>query len=127
MDHSFSRLDRFALTVNIVLVAGALLGVAQASSLYQRYRFRPVVHQALERQAGEWLRVHSEPTAVILGSERIGYLADRSAFVWDGEQGDQAELALLPESLSENPPDYCVSFKSLAWDRLMRTGWFQDG
>ena len=73
--HYLSRLDRFALTVSVALIAGTLLGLAQASSLYQRYRFRPVVYRVLEQQAGEWLSVHSEPTAVILASERIGYLA----------------------------------------------------
>ncbi len=122
--HYLSRLDRFALTVSVALIAGTLLGLAQASSLYQRYRFRPVVYRALEQQAGEWLSVHSEPTAVVLGSERIGYLADRAVLTWSEEQG---EWASLPEFLSESSPDYCVSFKSVAWDRLMRTGWFQDG
>ncbi|MCP4539793.1 MAG: hypothetical protein GY832_21860 [Chloroflexi bacterium] len=123
VEHYLSHLDRLTLTVSVALAAGAFLGLAQASSLYQRYRFRPVVHQALEQQAAEWLSVYSESTAVVLGSEQIGYLADRSVLAWS-EEG--SELVFLPDFLAGNSPDYCVSSKSLAWDRLMRTGWFQD-
>ncbi len=125
--HHLVRLDRFALAASVALVAGAALGAAPASSLWQRYRLRPVIYQSLERQAGEWLRVHGEAAAVVLGSERAGYLADRSTLAWDGTRADPAELASLLESLAEHPPDYVVSFNSLAWDRLMQTGWFQDG
>jgi len=124
--HDVVRLDRLTLAVGLALVAGLPLGIAQASSLLQRYQLRPVVRQELERQAGDWLRAHSEATAAVLGSERVGYLADRPTFPWDGSKSDQAELANLLKALNENPPRYCVSFRSLAWDHLMRTDWFQD-
>ena len=121
-----ARLDRFALAVGLALVAGLPLGIAQASSLLQRHWCRPVVRQELEQRAGDWLHARSEPTATVLGSERVGYLADRSTLAWDGTTGDPEELALFLQALKENPPEYCVSFRSLAWDRLMRTHWFQD-
>jgi hypothetical protein len=124
--HDVLRLDRLPLTVSLALLAGLPLSIAQASSLLQRYPLRPVARQALEQQAGDWLRAHSEPTATVLGSERVGYLADRSIFPWDGDEIDQAALAALIEALSENPPEYCVAFRSIAWDRLTRTAWFQD-
>jgi hypothetical protein len=124
--HKVVRLDRLTLAVSLALLAGLPLSIAQASSLLQRYPLRPVARQALEQQAGDWLRAHSEPTAMVLGSERVGYLADRSTFPWDGGESDQAALAALIETLNENPPAYCVAFRSIAWDRLTRTAWFQD-
>nr|NIV36863.1 hypothetical protein [Anaerolineae bacterium] len=85
------------------------------------------MRQELERQAADWLRAHSEPTATVFGSQRIGYLADRPTLVWDGSDSDPAELAALVVALNEDPPGYCVSLRSIAWDRLARTAWFQDG
>lgn len=124
--HDVVRLGRLTLAMSLAIVAGLPLGIAQASSLLQRYQFRPVIRHRLEQQAGDWLRAHSEPTATVLGSERVGYLADRSTLLWDGGRSDQSELADLLEILNKNPPDYCVSFNSMAWDHLMRTGWFRD-
>jgi hypothetical protein len=124
--HDVVRLDRLTLAMSLVIVAGLPLGTAQASSLLQRYQFRPVIRHRLEQQAGDWLRAHSESTATILASERVGYLADRSALLWDGGSSDQRELADLLETLNKNPPEYCVSLNSLAWDHLMQTGWFRD-
>jgi hypothetical protein len=120
------RLDRLMLAVSLVLIVGLPLGTAQASSLYQRYQSRPVVRQELEQRAGDWLRVHSEPTETVFGSERIGYLADRSIYPWDGGESDRAELLSLMKALKETRPGYWVSFKSISWGHLMRTDWFQD-
>ncbi len=124
--HNVVRLDRLTLAMSLAIVAGLPLGIAQASSLLQRYQFRPVIRHRLEQQAGDWLRAHSEPTATVLGSARVGYLADRSTLLWDGGRSDQTELADLLKVLNMNPPEYCVSFNSIAWDHLMRTGWFRD-
>ncbi|RLC62678.1 MAG: hypothetical protein DRI48_09300, partial [Chloroflexi bacterium] len=117
---------RVAMAASIALVIGLPLGVAQLSSLWQRYQVRPVTRHDLERRAGSWLRAHSEPTDVILGSERVGYWADRVLIPWDGGRSDPAELASLMQAVSEDPPDYCVSVRSIAWDHVMRTGWFED-
>ena len=70
------------LTVGLALAAGLLLGTAQVSSLLQRAQLRPVAWQELERQAADWLRANSEPLAVVLASERVGYLAQRPTLVW---------------------------------------------
>jgi hypothetical protein len=125
--HNVVRVGPGMLMTSLALVAGLPLGVAQVSSLTWRYQFRPVVRQELEREAGEWLRVHSEPGTTVFGSQRVGYLADRATFPWDGKESDPAELAKRLGPLTENPPDYCVSFKSIAWDYVMRTGWFRHG
>jgi hypothetical protein len=124
--HYVPRLDRLTLAVVVALVAGLPLGIAQLSSLVQRYQLKPVVRLELERQAADWLRAHSEPTAMVLSSQRVGFLADRAALAWDGGMSQPAELARLMRALTENPPAYGVSFRSIAWDRMVRTGWFED-
>jgi len=123
---SIFRLNHLALAVSVALVVGAPLGMVQASSLWQRYRLRPVARWELEQQAGDWLRARAEPAATILTSERMGYLADRVAIPWDGSESGQEELTLLLQTLTQAPPDYCVSFDSIGWGHLMRTSWFQD-
>jgi hypothetical protein len=124
--HNLVRLDHVTLVMSTVFVAGLPLGLAQTSSLLRRYQLRPVARQALEQQTGDWLRAHSEPTATIFGSHRIGYLADRVTIPWDGSDGNPTQSLLLVRALAENPPEYAVSLKSIAWDRLTRTSWFQD-
>jgi hypothetical protein len=120
------RLSRLTLVVGAVLIVGLPLGIAQVSSLWQRYQFRPVVRQALEQQAADWLRAHSDPTATVLASARLAYLADRAPFPCDGSEADQEELPLLLKALSEEPPGYCVSSRSIAWEYLTQTHWFQE-
>jgi hypothetical protein len=119
-------LHRLALVAGVVLVLTSPLAIAQASSLLHRYRARPTTRQALERRAGAWLRANSEPTATILSSARVGFLAERPTLPWDGDASDAAEFAALVEALAKNSPDYCVSYRDLHWDRMRRTGWFQD-
>ena len=121
------RLNHLALTVAVALVVGVPLGMLQASYLWQRYQLRPVARWGLEQQAGDWLHARAEPAATILTSERVGYLADRTIVSWDGSESGQEELTLLLQTLTKAPPNYCVSFDSIGWDHLMRTGWFQEG
>ena len=120
------RLDYLTLATSLLFVIGLSLSIAQVSSLYQRYQSRPIVRQELEQRAGDWLRVHSKATEIVFGSERVGYLADRSTFSWDGGKSDQAKLVSLLQALNETRPGYWVSFKSISWGHLMRTEWFQD-
>jgi hypothetical protein len=122
---SLTYLNRATLTLSVMLIAGLPLGIAQISSLVQRYQLRPVAHQELETQAAGWLRTHSEPTATVFGSERLGYLADRATFSWDRHTGDPG-AALLLKALSENPPEHLVSFRDITWEYLTRTRWFQN-
>jgi hypothetical protein len=119
-------LYRLALSVSVVAILASPLAIAQATSLLHRYRARPTIKQALERQAGDWLRAHSEPTASVLSSARVGFLADRPTLPWKGDASDVAAFAALVETLAKNPPDYCVSYRDLHWDRMRRTGWFQE-
>lgn len=123
---NLTRLDRITLAAGVILLAGLPLGIAQASSLAQRYQARPVAHHKVEQQAGDWLRNHSEPTATVFGSERLGYLADRATFPWHKHGNDRDELALLLKTLSENPPEYLASSRGMYWDQITRTRRFQE-
>lgn len=120
------RLRRLAFVTAVVLVAASPLVITQVSSLVHRHRLRPIFQQALERQVGDWLDAHSEPTATLLSSARVGFLANRSTLLWNGDASDAAEFAALTETLAKSPTDYCVSHRSLYWDRLTHTGLFQD-
>ena len=119
-------LYRLALSTSVVAILASPLAVAQATSLLQRYRTRPTIRQALERHAGDWLRANSEPTAPLLSSARVGFLASRPTLPWNGDASDTAAFATLVEALVKSPPDYCVSYRDLYWDQMTHTGWFQD-
>lgn len=124
--HDRAKVRRLASAAGLALLFASPLAFAQASSLAHRHRFRPVALQALEGQAAAWLRAHSEPTATVLGSARVGFLSDRATYPWDGDSSDAAAYTALVEALSRRPPDYCVSNRGLGWDGLIRTAWFQD-
>jgi hypothetical protein len=119
-------LYRLALSISMVAVLASPLAIAQATSLLQHYRARPTIRQAIERQAGDWLRANSEVTATLFGSARVGFLASRPTLPWNGDASDTAAFAKLVETMAKSPPDYCVSYRDLYWDRMTRTGWFQD-
>jgi hypothetical protein len=109
-----------------MLLVGLLPGIAQVSSLSHRYRFRPVVFQDLEAQAANWLHQHSQPTATVLSTARVGYVADRVTWSWSGHVTQEHALMKLVGAWNLSTPAYCVSFRSIAWDHVTRTGWFQD-
>jgi hypothetical protein len=117
---------RPALAMGLVLLLASPLAIAQGSSLLHRHRIRPIGLQALEGQAAAWLRTYSEPAATVLSTARVGFLAGRPTVTWDAVESDATEFAALAAALSKHPPDYCVSYRSLAWDRLVRTAWFQS-
>ncbi len=122
---TLTQLNRITLATSVMLIAGLPLAIAQVSSLVQRYQLRPIARHALEAQAGEWLRKHSEPTATVFGSERLGYLADRAVFPWNGH-ADASDIAPPLKALSENPPQHLVSFRDITWKYITQTRWFQD-
>lgn len=123
---AYTPLHRLALVVSVVAIAASPLAIAQATSLLHRYRLRPIARQAVESQAAKWLHDYSDPTATLLSSARVGFLANRSAITWDGNASDTTKFAALVEALVKSSPDYCVSCRGLHWDRMTRTGWFQD-
>lgn len=119
-------LYHLALAASLVAIIASPLAIAQATSLLHRYRLRPITRQVLESQAGDWLRAHSEPTASVLSSTRVGFLGSRPTLPWKGDARDTADFAALMETLAKNSPDYCVSYRDLHWVRMTHTGWFED-
>ncbi|MDY0018716.1 MAG: hypothetical protein RBT47_01805, partial [Anaerolineae bacterium] len=113
-----------------LIASGAALlvvGGAEVGELWGRYLFRPVALQALEDEAGAWLRDHSEVDARILGPARVGYVAERESVVWSGGETEVAALVALLQEVNAAPPEYCVTRETLSWWRLQQTGWFRDG
>jgi hypothetical protein len=101
------------------------LAVAQGTSLAARHPASGTSHQQLEARAAAWLRDHSPPDAVVLGSARLGYLAGRTVEIWPDERYG-AGLDRRMARLEAQPPDYSVAVNSLAWDDLLHAGWFRD-
>ncbi len=108
-------------------VALLVIGGAEAEELWVRYQFRPVELQALEDEAGAWLKAHSGVDARVLGPARVGYVAERESVVLSGNDTEEDTLVALLQQVNAAPPDYCVTTGSLALQILMQTGWFQDG
>ena len=120
------RLSAVQMTIGITLLAVLSVGIANTTSLVKRKAVRGITRHALERQAGEWIRVNSAPDAIVFGSARVGYFAQRQTLWWDGNRRETSPMTTTLDVLEVSRPDFCVSFKSLPWDDMQRTGWFQD-
>ena len=125
-DRAVLRLSLEATVLAVALMAVLPLTVAQTMSLAQSRPVYPDSHRALEAQAAEWVRATRSPDDVVMGSARLGYLGERPALLFEGRVQDAGELSMLMAALRAGPPDVCVSYRSLGWDDLQRTGWFQN-
>jgi hypothetical protein len=125
-DRAVLRLSLEATVLIVALLAVLPLTVAQTMSLAQSRPVHPNTHQALEAQAAGWVRATGAPDDSVMGSARLGYLAQRSTLLYEGRARDAGELSRLMMALRAGPPDICVSYRSLAWDDLQRTGWFRN-
>jgi hypothetical protein len=120
------QIDRRALTAGLAALTLLPLIVAQSTSLATRFRERPAARRALDQHASAWLSAHSEPGEVVLGPPWIEVPLDRPALLWDGRSGLPAELSEILAALRANPPLYVVSMRTVAWDRLIRSGWYVE-
>ena len=125
-DRALLRVSGHSVVLVVALMAVLPLSVAQTMSLAQARPVHPNHHQALEAQAAEWVRAASSPDDSVMGSARLGYLAERAALLYEGRVQDTGELSTLMTYLRTDPPDVCVSYRSLGWDDLQRTGWFRN-
>jgi len=125
-DRALLRVSREVCVLVVALTTVLPLTVAQTMSLAQSRPVHPDSHRALEAQAAEWVRATSSPNDSVMGSARLGYLAERPTLLYEGRVQDAGELSTLVSYLQTAPPDVCVSYRSLAWDDLQRTGWFQN-
>jgi len=125
-DRALLRVSGDAVGLIAALMAVLPLTVAQTISLAQFLPVTPNSHGDLEGQAAEWVRATSSPDDSVMGSARLGYLSERPTLLFEGRVQDAGELAMLMVILRTAPPDICVSCRSLAWDDLQRSGWFQN-
>ena len=108
-----------------LLLALPLL-LAQGAAFYAAYRARPVALHTLEIEAGRWVRAHSQPEDVVWGNAHAGVVAQRPLIAWEVGRGDGAALAQMLAALSFEPPAFCISSRSLAWESVIHTGWFNE-
>ena len=112
--------------VGLSLLIALPLIFARSSALYAAMRARPIALNALQARAGEWVQAQSEPDDVVWGDLRAGVAAGRPLIVWTGEPAQSQAVARELAALSLDPPEFCITYHSLDWDRLTRTGWFEE-
>lgn len=98
---------------------------AQSSSLQLRYQARPLADAALLAQAGEWLAAAGDVETAVLAPADLATQIPQPLWPFSPPATFDAWGALMT-ALNEAPPGYVVSSDWLAWDRLVRTGWFQE-
>ena len=118
------RLDRPAYRW---VLAGAVvlpLIATQVIVLRALWHRSPRDHSRLLRDASAWVRGHTPADAVMLASAQVGFLSGRSVQRYGDTPSFEADK--VSQILRETAPDVCISHRSLLWDRLERTGWFQN-
>jgi hypothetical protein len=119
------HLARGGIALGALLLAFPLL-LAQGAAFYTAYRARPVALHSLEIEAGRWVRAHSQPEDVVWGNVRGGVTAQRPLIAWEDRAHDGEALAQRLATLSFEPPAFCISSRSLAWESVIHTGWFNE-
>jgi hypothetical protein len=122
----WTSLEPLALSWGCALILGAPLLAAEVSSLWGRFQMRPRAYQVIESVAADWLNEHSEPDQLLLSSARLGFLAERSVIPWQEGQMNEMYLPDLISFLSQSPPAYVVSARTMAWEQLTGIPWFQE-
>jgi hypothetical protein len=111
---------------NLTLIAAMPLFLAQGVSLWKRYEARPVDLDSLEKNAGLWLKSHSEMDALVLSQAHTGYVSGLRNWSWRGRRSDALQLPQLLARMIDHPPDYVVSSETIAWRQLLHTRWFRQ-
>lgn len=119
------------LAPRIVLFVVGLLGVAplllaQTASLRQRRSPYTPMAQELLIEAATYVQAQSEPDEVVFSSARVGYLARRPTVVYQGLDRQVKTLSETVTIAERQSPNWCVSTRSLGWQDMQRTGWFQS-
>lgn len=78
-----------------------------------------------EAKAAEWLLENSAEDAVVFGSPRLAFLANRPRLHANAVNAVE-DLPRFMHGVMVNAPDYFVTDGSLAWGYVVRTGWFAD-
>ncbi|MEM8861765.1 MAG: hypothetical protein AAGD96_25865, partial [Chloroflexota bacterium] len=85
----------------------------------------PVAYAQAEEEVAVWLSEHSQKEAVIWGSPRLGYLANRPV-LYTRSFALIDELPAFLAGVMVQSPDYFITDGSLLWDYITRTGWFEN-
>ena len=113
-------------STSLLVATLVLLGSLQAVRLWQLYQERPLARWQLENSVALWLQSETPPSAKLLASEKIGYIAQRQTV-------SPLQLQIMGESISLNSklqnilPDYIVTDLRLPWQNETSSAWFQLG
>lgn len=106
----------------VALLLALPLLVAHGQTLWQQYWARPTAYRQLETEAAQWLDHNTPPDATVLGSARLGYLAQRATLPWSGD----VPLWQLLRTIVPQPPPYVATAQTPYWQALKWTNWFNE-
>ncbi|MCP5094100.1 MAG: hypothetical protein GY943_00955, partial [Chloroflexi bacterium] len=109
----------------MTLLLAMPLFLAQGSSLWQRYQARPLAYADLLAQAGNLLASEIGDDTVVLAPASLADKITQSLWPFSAPASTPS-WGVFMTALIEAPPQHIVSSNTLVWDRLMRTGWFQE-
>ncbi len=106
----------FAITIPILILS--------LMSLAQWYKTRPIVRFDLETEASQWLRANSQPESTLMASAHILSRVPRSGLAWPELPANQMQPLL--DQVQTTAPDYLVTSRTVLFDQLQRSAWFQE-
>ena len=94
------------------------------TSLAQWYKTRPIVRFDLETEASQWLRANSQPKNTLMASAHILSRVPGSGLAWPELPANQMQPLL--DQVQTTAPDYLVTTRTVLFDQLQRSAWFQE-
>ncbi|MCP4426491.1 MAG: hypothetical protein GY803_18515 [Chloroflexi bacterium] len=101
--------------------AVVVLGLAQGWMLRSACQERPLAQWQLEAEMAAWLHAETPDAAALLASEKVGYLAGRTAV----SPAASVETWELQETLQFAPINYLIGSNVIAWQNLAASPWFR--
>lgn len=111
-------------TTLLLSISFLFFGSYQLWQLVQEYQYRPTAKWQAENEIASWLREESPPTALILASDKIGLLSDRNSISLTQLPAPLEDILIQP-ALQGRIPAYIVTDRSLPWEEMTHTPWFQ--
>ncbi len=123
-ERALTRLNPNQLARLLLVTVFILVGTWQVMRLWHVFRDRPEMLWEIEEDVALWLRTETEPTAMLLSSARVGYLAQRPASI-SPELHELANTVALQTLLQKQSVDYLVTSNTIPWQQLQETVWFR--
>lgn len=112
-------------TTTILLAATLILfGSVQALRLWQLYQYQPLTKWQMETNIVAWFQSETLPSATILASEKIGYLAHRQVLTLQQLEYMDGSNS-LSKLLDKLHPDYLLTDQRIPWQNEIMSTQFQ--